>query len=60
MLYLRFYRIGLDPSRLTRDRFWADWDAIPFAVKESYAARCRKLLIETRNSCAKRFAEAKD
>lgn len=60
LLYLRFYRIGLDPSRLTRDRFRADWDAIPFAVKESYAARCRKLLIETRNSCAKRFAEAKD
>lgn len=60
LLYLRFYRVGLDPSRLTRNRFRSDWDAIPFAAKESYAARCRKLLIKTRNSCAKRFAEVED
>lgn len=55
--YLRFYREGLDPSRLTRNRFRVDWEAIPFAEKERFAGNCRKILVETRNAAARRFGD---
>ena len=57
LLYLRFYREGLDPSRLTRNRFRRDWEDISFAERERLAGMCRKILIETRNETAKRFYE---
>lgn len=57
LLYLRFYREGLDPSRLTRERFRADWGGIPFAEKERFAGSCRKILVETRNATARRFGD---
>jgi len=50
LLYLRFYRKGLDASHLTRSEFRRDWEAIPFAEKEIYAAKCRRLLLRTRNA----------
>lgn len=60
LLYLRFYREGLDPSRLTRNRFRADWEGIPFAEKERFAGSCRKILVETRNAAARRFCNAEE
>lgn len=60
LLYLRFYREGLDPSRLTRERFRADWGGIPFAEKERFAGSCRKILVETRNAAARRFCNAEE
>lgn len=49
LLYLRLYRKGLDASHLTRSQFRKDWEAIPFAEKEAYAAKCRSHLLKTRN-----------
>lgn len=60
LLYLRFYREGLDPSRLTRNRFRADWEGIPFAEKERFAGSCREILVETRNAAARRFCNAEE
>lgn len=49
LLYLRLYRKGPDESHLTRSHFRKGWEAIPFAEKEAYAAKCRNHLLKTRN-----------
>lgn len=57
ILYLRFYRQGVD-EYLGRDSMRIIWNQIPYSEKEKTAQRFRRMLVDTRNSAARKWPDA--